>query len=93
MDILPEHQIYLGFAWEFVNGGTKFCILNVLPFRLSTALCIFSKLLRPLIKLWRGRGFHPLVYLDYGLNLEESFEKANYASHHTRGDRYMQLDF
>ncbi len=49
--------------------------LNVLPFGLSTARYIFTKLLCPL-------------YLDDGLGLEETYEKAEYAAHHTRGDLF-----
>ena len=45
-------------------------------------------LLRPLVKLWRSRGFHPVVYLDDGLNIEDSLDQAHTASHHTRGDLY-----
>ena len=63
-------------------------MFNVLPFGLSTAPYIFTKLFRPLVKLWRSRGFHPVVYLDDGLNIENSLEQAHTASHYTRGDLY-----
>ena len=39
IDIHPDYQTYLGFAWE-----SKFC-LHVLPFGLSTACYIFAKVL------------------------------------------------
>ena len=63
-------------------------MFNVLPFGLSTAPYIFTKLLRPLVKLWRSKSFHPVVYLDDGLNIEDYLEQAHTASHHTRGDLY-----
>ena len=63
-------------------------MFNVLPFGLSTAPYVFTKLLRPLVELWRCRGLHSVVYLDDGINHEASFEKATYASHHTQGDLY-----
>ena len=63
-------------------------MFNVLPFGLSTAPYIFIKLLRPLENLWRSRGFHPVGYLDDGLNIEDSLEQAHTASHHTTGDLY-----
>ncbi len=88
VDIFPGHRKYLGFSWTFKNGVQRFFEFNVLPFGLSTAPYIFTKLLRPLVKLWRSRGFHSLVYLDDGLGLEETYEKAEYAAHHTRGDLF-----
>jgi hypothetical protein len=86
VDIFPAHRKYLGFSWTFKNGVQRFFQFNVLPFGLSTAPYIFTKLLRPLVKLWRSRGFHSLVYLDDGLGFDETYEKAEYAAHHTRGD-------
>ena len=86
VEIFPNHRRYLGFAWKFNNGKSRYFMFNVLPFGLSTAPYIFTKLLRPLVKLWRSRGFHPVVYLDDGLNIEDSLEQASTASHHTKGD-------
>jgi len=86
VDIFPEHRQYLGFCWTFQDGVERFFMFNVLPFGLSTAPYMFTKLLRPLVKLWRCRGLHSVLYLDDGLNFEESYEKANYASHHMQGD-------
>ena len=62
---------------------------NVLPFGLPTAPYIFTKLLRPLVKSWRSRGLHTIVYLDYGLNIEDSRERAEHAAHHTLGDLFV----
>ena len=48
IDIYPDHQKYLGFQW-----GTKericYYVFTVLPFGLSTACYLFTKLTRPLI--------------------------------------------
>jgi hypothetical protein len=86
IDIFPEHRRYVGFC-RTLPGGTKiFFVFNVLPFGLSTAPYIFTKLLRPLVKLWRCRGLHTVVYLDDGINYEQSIDKAQYASHHMQGD-------
>ena len=63
-------------------------MFNVLPVGLVTAPYIFTKLLRPLEKLWRTRGLHSVVYLDDGLEMEGSLEAANVDSHHTRGGLY-----
>ena len=59
VDIVPHHRKYLGFEW----GGKYF----VLPFGLSTAPYVFTKLLRPLVGLWRGKGHKVILYLDDGI--------------------------
>jgi hypothetical protein len=40
---------------------------KVLPFGLSSACYVFTKVTRPLIKKWRGEGKNILMYLDDGL--------------------------
>ena len=42
-------------------------MFTVIPFGLSSAPYIFTKLFRPLVKHWRSRGIH---YLDDGLDVE-----------------------
>ena len=88
LDIFPAHRKFLGYSWAFEDGVPRFFQFNVLPFGLSTAPYIFTKLLRPLVKLWRRRGFHSVIYLDDGIGLEETYEKAEYAAHHTHADLY-----
>ena len=88
VDIFPEHRQYLGFCWSFQGGVERYFMFNVLPFGLSSAPYIFTKLLRPLVKLWRCRGLHTVLYLDDGINFEQSMEIANYASHHMQGDLF-----
>ena len=50
------HRPYLGFSW-FLDGKRRyrFFHFNVLPFGLSTAPYLFTKMLRPLIQHWRVR--------------------------------------
>ena len=62
LDIYPEHQTYLGFQWE-----GKFYMFTVLPFGLSTACYIFTKLLRPVVKHIRALGVSLVLYLDDGI--------------------------
>lgn len=52
IDIFPPHQSFLGFSWTFPDGSTRFFAYTVLPFGLSSAPYIFTKLLRPLVKHW-----------------------------------------
>ena len=61
-----EQQKYLGFQWD--TGTTiNYYVFNVLPFGLSTACYLFTKVMRPLVRLWRGRGLKAIVYLDDGI--------------------------
>ena len=62
MDIHAEFQTFLGFEWEH-----KHYVFTVLPFGLSTACYVFTKLMRPLVRLWRGAGIRCVVYIDDGL--------------------------
>ena len=62
VDIAKEHWKYLGFSWE-----SRFYVFTVLPFSLSSACYIFTKLVRPLVRYWRERGLRVIVYLDDGL--------------------------
>ena len=73
--IAEEHQKYLAFAWE-VNSVKKYFMFAVLPFGLSTAPYIFTKVTRVLLRRWRGRGIRCTLYMDDGTGGAESFEKA-----------------
>ena len=75
VDIAVHHRKYLGYVWE-----QCFYVLMVLPFGLVSAPYVFTKLLCPLVKLWRSRGLKSLMYLDDGIvavNGKESAEKAS----------------
>ena len=75
VDIAPSHCKYLGFAWE-----GHFYVFTVLPFGLSSACYMFTKLLRPLVRYWRAKGLRILVYLDDGLCAVAGRQKALEAS-------------
>ena len=47
VDIATIHQKYLGFSWQ-----RAYYVFTVLPFGLSTACYMFTKLLRPLVSYW-----------------------------------------
>ena len=61
-----KHQKYLGFSWE-IEGKTKYFKFLVLPFGLSSACFLFTKLLRQLVKKWRARGIKCVMYIDDGI--------------------------
>ena len=54
VDIHPDYQKYLGFQWE-THGKVNNYVFTVLPFGLSSACYLFTKLMRPLIRHWRGK--------------------------------------
>ena len=54
---------YLGFAWDF-GEGTRYFVFLVMPFGLATASYVFTKVLRPLIKKWRGQIIRSIIYID-----------------------------
>jgi len=66
VDIHPEHFQFLGFQWE-IRGRPCFYVFSVLPFGLCTACYLFTKLMRPLVRLWQGKGLKAIIYLDDGI--------------------------
>ena len=75
VDVTEAHQEFLGFSW-----GGNYYVFTVLPFGLSTACYMFTKLLRPLVRYWRGQGVKIVVYLDDGLGAAAGSERALHAS-------------
>ena len=67
---------YLGFIWS--KGEAKaFYVFTVLPFGLTTACYVFTKLLQPLTKYWRAQALRVVIYLDNGIVTSKGFEAAN----------------
>ena len=67
IDILQEHQTFLGFSWV-ANGVRKFFfVFTVLPFGLSSTPYIFTEVVRILFRYWRSHAVRITVYLDDGL--------------------------
>ena len=65
----------LGFSWKFEEQTGYFKFL-VLPFGLSSAVYIFSKVVRPLIKKWRKECKRVLMYLDDDFGCDSTRQKA-----------------
>ena len=57
VNIHCEYQKHLGFRWD-TEGCPQVYMFTMLPFRLSTAYYVFTKLLGPMISHWRERGFN-----------------------------------
>jgi hypothetical protein len=72
-------QQYLGFSWS-VNGEIKYYVFTVLPFGLSSAPFLFTKLMREIVKYWGSLSYPIIVYLDDGwccINPENCYKISN----------------
>ena len=68
IEIQREYQTLLGFSWKCPDSNTRrYFVFTVLPFGLSTAPHIFTKLLRPFVKYWRYSGISLGLFLDDGV--------------------------
>lgn len=75
IDIAPNCQTFLGFSLN-KNGEIRHFVYTVLPFGLSSAGFIFTKVLRELVKYWRTNGIKIIVYLDDGWSIADCYNKA-----------------
>ena len=75
VDIAEVHHKFLGFEWKGM-----YYVFTVLPFGLSSACYIFTKLVRPLVHYWHARGIRITVYLDDGLAVASNKQQALEAS-------------
>ena len=66
VEIFPDNRHYLGFSWNF-GSVVKHFIFTVLPFGMSSAPYIFSKLVRTLVHYWRGLERRVVTFLDDGI--------------------------
>lgn len=85
LGIFPDHRQYLGFAWK-INGNLKYFTFSVLPFGLSSACNIFTKILRPFVKRWRAHGAKIVMYLDDGVCTAKTQVELNYQVLRIRDD-------
>ncbi|XP_011866158.1 PREDICTED: uncharacterized protein LOC105561098 [Vollenhovia emeryi] len=69
--IHPSHRRFLRFQW----GGSTF-EFTALPFGLATAPYIFTKIMRPVVRALREKGFQSIVYVDDFLLLGASREEC-----------------
>ena len=72
IDIHVASQQYLGCEWK-----GKYYVFTVLPFGLSTACYVFTKLTRPLVRWWRGQGIKVVMYIDDGIMVMPQSEAAS----------------
>ena len=65
---------------------TRFFHLNVLPFGLSSACYVFTKVSRPFVKRWRSNGIEAITYIGEGIVAFFTFELTKSAAHLVRSD-------
>ena len=76
VEIFPDHRKFLAFSWDFGTGVYRYFQFCVLPFGLSSAPYIFTKILKPLQKSWRSQGIPIAIFLDDGLGGGTDFVSA-----------------
>ena len=74
-DIFKPYQKFLGFSWVF-KVNTKFFVFTVLPFGLTSALFVFTKVVRPLVKYWTFNFVKISCFLGDGIGIEYNYEEA-----------------
>ncbi len=85
VDLADEVQELFGFLFS-VGEEVYFGHYTVLPFGLSTAPYLFSKMLKLLISKYRGLGLHIYIFIDDGLALCKIKEEAKRFSQMLRRD-------
>ena len=86
IDICQPHQQFLGFQWALGGAKNRYFCFTVLPFGLSSAPYLFTKIFRPLVRYWRGLGIHLVLYLDDGAGCENDFLSTQHCSDIVRSD-------
>ncbi len=76
INICSEFQQYLGFSW-IIDNVQRYFEFTVLPFGLSSAPLLFTKILKPLVTHWRASGILIAVYLDDGFCVIPATSKDN----------------
>ena len=64
IQIFPPHYTYLGFSFTDVRGVVRYFCFTVLPFGLSSAGFIFSKVLRELIRYWHNNFIKVVLFIS-----------------------------
>ncbi|KAI8506505.1 hypothetical protein Bbelb_159320 [Branchiostoma belcheri] len=79
--IYTQDSIPTRFSWK-----KRFFMFASLPFGLSPAPFVFTKLMRPVVAHWRGQGFRCFMYLDDGSGARHSYDDCLRMSHIMRRD-------
>ena len=88
VQIFPDHRQYLSFSWRF-DSVVKYFVFTILPFGLSSAPYIFTKLVRALLGYWRGLGRRVVTFLDDGIGGAPDFIACQEVNRLCRADLEM----
>ena len=86
VDIFLNHHKYQAFSWNFGTGYVRHFQFTVLPFVLSCAPFIFTKLLKPLETQWRRQGIPIAIFIDDGIGAGSPLNSAQINSSIVRAD-------
>ena len=78
-------RVYIWACWNF-GSVVKYFVFTVLPFGLSSAPYIFSKLVRSLVNYWRGLGRRVVTFLDDGVGGSPDYASCLVHSRLSRSD-------
>ena len=80
--------MFLGFHWDR-NGEVNYCFHTSFIWAVYGLLSL-SKLTRPLIQYWHGRGLKAIIYLDDGIFAVRGENEAKLESMQARQDLKKQ---
>ena len=86
IDICQPHQQFLGFQWALGGAKNRYFCFTALPFGLSSAPYLFTKIFCPLVRYWGGLRIHLVLYLDDGVGCEKDFLSTQHCSNIVRCD-------
>jgi hypothetical protein len=81
IDIDPAYQQYLGLSWQ-----SQYYVFSSLPFGLSSAGLVFSKVLKELVKIWRADAIQIVLYLDDGIIIADTPQQAKQFASRIKAD-------
>jgi hypothetical protein len=76
VSLMKTQRKYFGFSFVSSDGIRRFYRFTQLPFGLSSACYIFTKITRSLVKHWRRQGLNAFIYIDDGIVIFRSLEDA-----------------
>lgn len=75
IDIFSDHQMFLGFSWT-KDDKEHYYVFTVLPFCLSSAPCLSTKIMRQLLQMWHHAGVQICVFIDDGAGVNQNYHQA-----------------
>ena len=67
VQMAESQREFLGFSFPDDRGRQRFFHFNSMPFGLSPATLVFTKLLRHFIQMWRSQGIFADIFVDDGI--------------------------